>query len=154
MYQPFNQQNVLPVDIGFVAEEDLHHVAGEAALRTTVLRLDELAHDWNLDRAYQIRHKHERIFQHGEHLNRLALVVIGDLPPKLLDAFLDLVRRNDGPQWFDSDAAHELWGAPGHRSVLLYLLTCRTAMVIPESPLRHHPVWQRIGLEQESRASR
>src|SRR5579862_7920730 len=43
VHQTFHEQNVLPSDVGLMAEKNLHHLIGRLRLRLAVLGLDELA---------------------------------------------------------------------------------------------------------------
>src|SRR5438445_11174630 len=97
MHQSLDQQDVLPFNLRFVAEEDLHDIAGRSRLRTAVPRLDELAHDSNINGPHQIGQEHERVLKNSQHLDRLALIVVRDLPSQILHAFLNLLARDDLP---------------------------------------------------------
>src|SRR5579864_2608646 len=113
MHQSLDQQNVLPPNIGLVAEENLHNLAGGTALTAAVLGLDELADYRHVDRPHQIGHKHEGIFQNRQHLDRLPLVVVGNLPAQFLDSLLNLLCADDLSKGLDS-RIHEICVPPRH----------------------------------------
>src|SRR5215469_11421869 len=141
---------MLSADIGLVAEKDLHHIASRPTLGSAVLRLNELAHDRDLESPRQIGLEHERILKHGQHLDGQAPVIIRDLPRQLFDSLLDLLGRNHLPQWLDSRFAHQTCRLrtlylPNSKSIL-FLATvvprsrriggpsCRSIFCEPETP--------------------
>src|ERR1700740_3671942 len=107
MDQPFYQQNVLAADIRLVAEKDLHNLGGRVSRLRAVLRFDELADYRDFQRPHQIGHEHERILKDGKRLNRLPLVVVGDVARKLLNTFLNVFGRNNLANGLWSQRIHE-----------------------------------------------
>jgi hypothetical protein len=93
MHQTLNQQDMLASNIRRMAEEDFHYFPFMALL--AVSRLDELANHGNFECPHQVSHEHEGIFQYGQSLNGLTLVIGGDVASQFFHALLDLVRRND-----------------------------------------------------------
>src|SRR5580698_1152823 len=94
-----------------MAEENLHDLASLTARLAellAVLGLDELADDRNFQRPHQVRHEHERILEHRQRLDRLPLVIVGDVACQLFHPLLDLLRRNYLSQWLDFRRIHEV----------------------------------------------
>src|ERR1700722_5857167 len=89
---------MLAANIRSMAEEDLHHLSRLGPLLfarlLAVLGFDELAHHRHFQRPHQIGHEHERILQHSQRLDRLSLVVIGDVTSQFLHPLLDLLSPN------------------------------------------------------------
>src|SRR5580693_9639817 len=90
-----------------MAEKNLHDFRRLFAL-LAVFRLDELAYDRHVQRPHQVGHEHERILQHGQRLDRLPLVIIGDVARQLFHALLNLLSRNYLSQWRDFRRIHEM----------------------------------------------
>src|SRR6202035_3769882 len=102
---------MLAANIRLMAEEDFHNLSASVSL-LAVFRLDELAHHGNLKRPHQIGHKHERILQNGQRLDRLSLVVIRDVASEFFHTLLDLLGCNYLAKWIDSRCVHETTSLP------------------------------------------
>src|SRR6185436_15110791 len=83
--------NVLILNGYVVAEKDFEH----SAEIVSILRLDELTNDGKVDRTDQVREKDEAVFEHGQCMDGLSRVVVGNLSSHLTDALLDLLGGND-----------------------------------------------------------
>src|SRR6266567_295806 len=136
VHQPFHEQDVLTTNVRLVAEENLHDLVLGASLWSGVSRFDKLAHHRHFQRSHQIGLKHERILQDRQHLDGLALVVVGDLATEFLDSLLDLIGGDDWAKGLDSRTVHEICAPPG-TSLLIFPSPAREPRARPksESPL-------------------
>src|SRR5208337_3925358 len=159
MHQPLNQQNMLAPNIRFVAEENLRNLARFVAGLRAVLRLNKLANHGDVQRPHQISHEHKGIFQNGQGLDRLSLVVVGDVAPQFLHPLLDLFGTDDLPKRLNSRYVHEPafllrlaqleLNSPEER----FRSTRRPPSASPGSESLLAAVWHASWLEPETRAS-
>ena len=90
MQQAFHQQNVLSLDIRFMAEENLQKVARPFASLLAIPGFDELAGHGNLKGPDQVRHEHESVLEQRHGMQGLAAIIIGNLPCYFAYPLLDL----------------------------------------------------------------
>src|SRR5580658_1863162 len=103
---------MLAANIRFMAEEDLHHLSHLVALLVAgllaVFGLDELAYHRDFQRTHQVGHEHERIFQNAQSLDRLPLVVIGNVTRHFFHPLLDLLGGNYLAKWRNFPRVHQV----------------------------------------------
>src|SRR5215471_16252966 len=107
LYQSFDQEHVLVLYVDRWAVVDLP--AGNAADKEFLnARFYELADNWHIEVTHQIGHEHKAVFQYGNGTTSPAPVVVGNLPGKLANALLDLLRAEKNTFFCGDDSTQAM----------------------------------------------